>query len=130
MEDGRYGELRDYKFFCFNGEPIIMFVASDRQKKEETKFDFFDMEYRHLDVLNGHPNAKQCPEKPESFELMIHYSKILSQDIPFVRVDFYDIEGSPYLGEMTFYHNCGFVGFKPEEWDFKMGEWLCLPSTK
>ena len=130
MEDSQYGELRDYKFFCFHGEPKIMFVASDRQKKEETKFDFFDMDYHHLNILNGHPNAKTPPEKPASFEMMIDYAKRLSKDIPFVRIDFYDISGKPYLGEMTFYHNCGFVNFTPEEWDNKMGSWLNIESVK
>ena len=127
MEDKKYGELRDYKFFCFGGTPRIMYVATERQKGE-AKFDFFDMKYNHLNLLNGHPNATIQPEKPESFELMKEYAAILSKDFPFVRVDFYEINDVPYLGEMTFYHMCGFLGFTPDEWDYKMGEWLVLPE--
>ena len=63
MDDKTYSELRDYKFFCFNGEPKIMFVAAERQLVgEEVKFDFFDMNYNHLNIINGHPNAKTIPE--------------------------------------------------------------------
>ena len=69
MEDTSTKELRDYKFFCFDGEVKALFIASDRQVKgEETKFDFFDMEYNHLPFTNGHPNARVMPEKPKGFE--------------------------------------------------------------
>lgn len=90
MEDTATKELRDYKFFCFNGEPKALFVATDRQTPgEEVKFDFFDMDYNHIDVRNGHQNAKTLPEKPQQFELMKELAKKLSKDIPHVRVDFY-----------------------------------------
>lgn len=129
IEDEKYHELRDYKFFCFNGEPKVMFIASERlNKATETRFDFFDMDFNHLDLLNGHPNADVPPAKPESFDEMIAYSRQLAKDIPFVRVDWYEINGKPYFGEMTFYHNCGFVGFEPEGWDEKMGSWVTLPE--
>lgn len=127
MEDSVYNELRDYKFFCFHGRPRIMFVASERFNEEtETRFDFFDMDFNHLKLLNGHPNADTPPAKPRSFELMKQYASVLSEDIPFVRVDYYEINGQLYFGEMTFYHNCGFVGFEPDSWDYEMGSWLSL----
>lgn len=129
MEDVETGELRDYKFFCFNGEPKIMFVASERQNRlTETRFDFFDINYNHLELLNGHPNAENIPSKPHSYEQMIKDATKLSHNIPFVRVDFYEINGKRYFGEMTFYHNCGWVPFEPNTWDIKMGNWLHLPQ--
>ena len=71
MEDEKTAELRDYKFFSFDGETKAMFIASDRASEtEETKFDFFDMDYNHLPFTNGHPNAKVLPEKPERFDEM------------------------------------------------------------
>lgn len=131
MEDYETAELRDYKFFCFNGEPKALFVATERQVSgEEVKFDFFDMDYNHINVKNGHPNAKVHPEKPKQFELMKDLSKKLSKNIPHVRVDFYEVNGKVYFGEMTFFHFSGFVPFEPEEWDYKLGEWINLPEIK
>ncbi len=128
MEDEDTSELRDYKFFCFDGEPKALFVATDRQTPgEEVKFDFFDMEYNHIDVRNGHQNAKIPPSKPKQFELMKELARKLSEGIPHVRVDFYEVNGTVYFGEMTFFHFSGMVPFEPEEWDYKFGSWLTLP---
>lgn len=131
MEDASTSELRDYKFFCFDGEPKMLFVASDRQTAgEETKFDFFDMDYNHLDLRNGHPNAAVPPEKPVQFGLMRELAQKLSQGIPHVRVDLYEVNGRVYFGEMTFYHWSGMVPFDPPEWDRKLGSWIGLPGNR
>ena len=129
MED-ESGELKDYKIFCFNGEPKISFVASDRQKKgEDTKFDFYDIDWNHLHIINGHPYSHPIP-KPKNYDLMLSLARKLSQGIPHVRVDFYNINGRIYFGEMTFFHWSGFIPFEPEEWDYKLGEWLQLPKIQ
>lgn len=129
MEDEKTKELRDYKFFVFNGKCRIMFVASDRQRAgEETKFDFFDMNYTWLPIKNGHPNSKIPPEKPVCFELMKQLSEKLGANLPHVRVDFYEVNGKVYVGELTLYHWSGLVPFQPEEWDYKLGQWLVLPK--
>ena len=121
--------LTDYKFFCFDGEPKAMFIATDRARKDtETKFDFFDMEFNHLPFTNGHPNSDKEIKKPEKFELMIELSKKLSQGFPHVRVDFYESEGNIYFGELTFFHWGGMVPFEPKEWDETFGEWITLPK--
>lgn len=115
--------IKDYKFFCFNGVPRLMFVASDRASgTEETKFDFFDMEWNHLDIRNGHPNAAVAPSCPEHFGQMKTLAARLSQGIPQVRVDFYEIGGRVYFGEYTFYHWSGLVPFDPDEADLRIGE--------
>jgi hypothetical protein len=130
-EDSRTKELRDYKFFCFNGVPRVLFVASDRQTEgEETKFDFFDMEYKHLPFTNGHPNADVLPQKPLRFEEMKKLAAKLSEGIPHVRVDFYEVDGHVYFGEMTYSHWGGMTPFDPEEWDYKLGSWIHLPTDK
>ena len=132
MKDSKDQEeegLTDYKFFCFNGEPKAMFIATDRAKEGvETKFDFFDMEFNHLPFTNGHPNSEKEIKKPEKFELMIELAKKLSVGIPQVRVDFYESEGNIYFGELTFFHWGGMVPFEPEEWDYKFGSWIQLPK--
>ncbi len=129
MEDEKTKELRDYKFFCFDGVIKALFIASDRQAKDEvTKFDFFDAEFIHLDIKNGHPNASAPIEKPETFEEMKKLAEKLSQHIPHLRVDFYEVNGKAYFGELTFSHWSGFVPFEPREWDEKFGEWIKLPN--
>ena len=130
MED-ESGELRDYKIFCFDGVPRAMFIASDRfDKKEETKFDFFDMDFNHLPFTNGHPNATKKIEKPRGFEEMKQLAAKLSQGIPHVRVDFYDIKGKIYFGEMTFFHWSGMKSFVPVDWDYTFGSWIKLPNKE
>ena len=122
--------LTDYKFFCFDGEPKAMFIATDRAKRDtETKFDFFDMEFNHLPFTNGHPNSDKPINKPEQFELMIELAKKLSDGLPHVRVDFYESEGNIYFGELTFFHWGGFVKFDPPKWDEKFGEWIRFPKV-
>ena len=123
------GDIRDYKFFCFGGEPKLMFVATGRfRPDEETKFDFFDMDWNHLDIRNGHPNAAVPPERPACFDEMRRLAAELSKGIPQVRVDFYETGGRVLFGEYTFYHWGGFVPFDPDSADFMMGEMFKLPE--
>ena len=129
MEDPSTKELRDYKFFCFDGVAKMMFIATDRYTEGvETKFDFFDIDFNHLDFTNGHPNADVLPKKPENFEKMIELAEKLSQGIPHCRVDFYEVDGKIYFGEITFFHWSGMVAFDPPEWDEKIGSWITLPK--
>ena len=129
MVDESGYELKDYKFFCFNGKPKAMFIAVDRGvANKETKFNFYDMDFKLLPFTNGHSNSEKSISKPNSFELMKELATTLSKDMPHVRIDFYDIYGKVYLGEITFFHWSGFVPFNPKEWDYKFGEWIKLPS--
>jgi len=129
MEDDETKELRDYKFFCFDGKVKALFVASDRLvPNEEVKFDFFDPQYNQLNFRQGHPNSKILPAKPKNLDLMVELAETLSQLIPQVRVDLYEINSKVYFGEMTFYHFGGLTPFVPEEWDFTFGNWITLPS--
>ena len=127
MED-EFGELRDYKFFCFNGKVKMLFVATERQKREEPFFNFFDENYNPLNLKQGHPVNTIIPEKPKGFEKMVEIAEKLSEAIPHVRIDLYIINGNVYFGEYTFYHFGGVVPFEPNGWDEKIGSWLELPS--
>lgn len=128
MEDSDTEELRDYKFFCFDGVVRAMFIASERQSEnDETKFDFFDENFNHLPFTNGHPNADVPPSKPACFDQMKQLASQLSKGIPHLRVDFYEVDGKIYFGELTFSHWSGLMPFKPEEWDYKFGSWIKLP---
>lgn len=127
MVDESNVELKDYKFFCFNGVPKFLFVAKDRP--HNTKFNFYDIDFNKLPFSQHYPNFNELIEKPLGFDKMVQFAKKLSKDIPHVRVDFYDINGHVYFGELTFYHFSGFEKFEPEEWDKKIGDMLKLPIS-
>lgn len=122
-------ELKDYKWFCFDGDVKALFIATDRGKEgEEVKFDFFDTEFNHLPFTNGHPNSNQTLKRPVGFDKMKQVAAKLSSNLPHVRIDLYDINGQIYFGEMTFYHFSGIIPFEPDEWDGIFGSWIKLPD--
>ena len=126
-EDGK--APKDYKFFCFNGEPKFLFVVSDRAKN--CYFDFFDLEWNHLDCYQGYNyNSPVRPEKPNNLKEMIEYAKKLSKPFPFVRVDFYSENNRVYFGELTFFHDAGNIPFYPKEYDYMLGEHFDISSIK
>ena len=116
--------IEDYKFFCFNGVPRIMFVATDRQT--DCKFDFFDMDFNHMDVYYDHPIADKPIPKPEKFEEMKEIAAKLSQGMRVVRIDLYELDNQIYFGEYTFFHGGGFQLFQPPEWERQLGDWIDL----
>lgn len=120
---------KDYKFFCFDGVPKFLFVASDRG--ENTKFDFYDMNWNRIPVKQHFPNSTIEQPKPKQFEEMIELSKILSKGLPHVRVDFYiDKFDKIIFGEMTFCHFSGKEPFEPDKYDKIFGSYLKLPLSE
>ena len=130
MIDDRLGELKDYKFFCFNGTPKYLFVASDRNKgKQEVKFDYFDINFNRLPLRQAaHPNSTYPIERPQKYDEMLELATELSKGIPQVRIDLYEVNGHVYFGEYTFFHHGGMVPFIPEEYDYIWGEEILLPE--
>ena len=127
LKDDTVGDLYEYKFFCFNGEPRIMYIAHGREK-DICYFDWFDMEFNHLDIeRRGYPHSNIEIKKPVNWDLMISLSEKLSKDLPLIRVDFYSIKDKVYVGELTFFQGGGLMPFYPEEWDYKLGSWINLP---
>ena len=116
--------IEDYKFFCYNGVPKVMFVATDRST--DCKFDFFDMDFNHLDIVNIHPNADKPIERPALFEEMKEIAAKLSKGMKQVRIDLYELNGKIYFGEYTFFHGGGFQLFQPEKWERQLGDWIEL----
>lgn len=124
MEDNSGSSLKDYKFFCFNGKPEFMFIASDRST--DTKFDFFDMNFNNIPVQQHYRRSENPLEikKPEMFEEMKALAGELSKGFRHLRVDFYNINGKIYFGELTFYHFSGTEKFEPAEYDEIFGSLL------
>ena len=125
VEDTANDALTDYKFYCFHGTPKIMYISKDHGKEPFT--DFFDMEFNHLPIIIQDPNAEVMPRRPEQFDRMKQFAEILSRNIPFLRVDFYEVSGKLYVGELTFFDGSGFELVEPKEWDEQMGAWIKLP---
>lgn len=129
MEDAQTRELRDYKFFCFEGEVKALFVATERNVPGvDVKFDFFDTYYNHLPIKKIHENAVETPKKPNNFDEMKELAATLSVGFPHVRVDLYEVNNKIYFGEMTFFHDAGWSKFEPQEWDYIFGSWVNLPK--
>lgn len=104
-----------------------MMVNSDRGTGN-TKADYFDMNYNWLDLKWGYEHAAVRPKKPNGFEKMKKLSAILSQNIPELRVDFYEVKDKIYFGELTFFDGSGFDRIAPKDWDKKLGDWIELPE--
>lgn len=122
IEDS-YGELRDYKFFCFNGEPKFIQYDIGRYKGKH-KRNFYDLKWNILDIEDevGTDNFIEI-EKPKSLEMMLQIARDLSKPFQFVRVDFYEVNEKPLIGELTFYHNGGYSGIKSHKWEQRIGEY-------
>lgn len=130
--DTNDGSLIDYKFFCFNGEPFICQVISERYSNEH--IDFYNTQWKRLDGIVGlNPKATNSAEgfpKPKNLDKMLKVAQVLSQDFPFVRVDLYNVNGKIYFGELTFYPSSGYGFFNPDSFDFKLGELFKIAQIK
>ena len=128
ISDERKSLPVDYKFYCFNGEPKILAVATEREIK--TCFDYYDMSFNHLPFTQGGQNSLKELSKPETMDSMIEIARKLSQNIPHVRIDMYEVHGQIYFGEFTFFDSSGFAKFEPESWDTTLGSWIVLPHGR
>jgi hypothetical protein len=128
MTDESKTELKDYKLMCFDGKMFCCFVCSERFSSDGLKITFFDRNWNVLPFERHYPKSKKNIKKPQNYEKMIELAEILSKDIPFVRVDFYEVEGQIYFGELTFFPGSGFEEFQPESADIELGNLIKLPT--
>lgn len=125
MNDGIHDDIMDYKFFCFNGEPKYIYVSENLSDHKKAAISFYDMDFKEAPFRRtDYKNLTYTPDKPLTFDKMAELSKILSKDQYFLRVDFYEISGKIYFGELTFYPAAGYMHIAPDEWDVKLGEML------
>lgn len=126
LDDGSGHELRDYKFWCFNGKPVYMYVTN---KGKVIKENFYDMDFKSVTIDHGFDRTIPEYVIPAEFELMKSLAAKLCAGIPFVRVDFFDVNGKVYFGEFTFFDWGGMRPFR-DDWDLKLGSLLVLPDKK
>lgn len=122
VEEGK--ELLDYKFLCYNGKPLFAFVCSGRTSS--LCVDFYDTEWNHLPFTRHYPNSVNPILPPTQLNLMLELASKLSRGIPFVRVDFYEVDNHVYFGELTFYPGSGFEEFSPVQFDYELGKYIDL----
>ncbi len=120
MLDDHTGDvLRDYKWWCFDGKPTYMYLTV---KNDNVYENFYDMEFNPVNINHKFKRAEPEFEKPECFEEMKMLAAKLSKGIPFVRVDFFQINGKVYFGEFTFYDWGAMRRFASDEQDLKLGK--------
>lgn len=124
LESEESGSVDDYKFYCCNGEPKFALVVSDRKARAQTR-TFVDMDWNCIPVMRKGKKTAAHPKRPAGLKEMKRLCRILAKDFPLVRIDFYEINGRVYVGELTFTPGM-FLGFKPIEMDYKLGEYLDL----
>ena len=130
MIDKTNNELRDYKFFCFNGK--VKFFKIDFNRFIDHRANYYDKNGNLLEF-----GEKVCPPDfsakislPNNLKEMIKLSEKLSKNTYFLRVDFYEVNNKIYFGELTFFPASGFGEFIPNSWDKKIGDMLELPTDK
>ena len=124
LDDHTGNELRDYKFWCFNGKPTYMYCTI---KAKQIYENFYDMDFRPVMIDHGFPRHQPEFERPECFDEMRSLAEILSAGSPFVRVDYFQVEGKVYFGEFTFFDWGAHRPFKGD-WDKRLGELITLPG--
>lgn len=118
------GDLKDYKVMCFNGKAKLIMLNANRFLGELEEA-LYDLDWKKTDITQGYPCSKDF-EKPKNFEEMIRLSEVLAEGINHVRVDWYNIEGKLFFGELTFFDGSGFVPFANPEHDLLLGSWMGL----
>jgi hypothetical protein len=128
LED-RHGELNDYKIFCFGGEPKMIEVDFDRFTHHTRNIYDIEWNLQPFGIRFPTDHGRTVP-KPSALSEMLDVSRILSGGFPHVRVDLYDVDGSVFFGEMTFFHGGGVETFTDDEYGHRFGSWLHLPDPK
>ena len=127
MEDKNNKSMQDYKFFCFNGEPKIMYISEGLENHATARMSFYDMDMQLTSCLRrDYKPLNFMPKKPKNFEKMKQFSALLSKDIAHMRVDWYEINGKLYFGELTLTTCGGMMLFEDDSWDYKLGELINL----
>lgn len=127
LEEEEKSYLNDYKLYCCNGKVKFSMIVSERGSKNQTR-TFVDRDWKVMPVRRAGKFSSEAPEKPENFEKMVELAEILARDIPFVRIDFYNIKGKIYVGELTFTPGL-FLRFNPSGADEYLGQYLDISDV-
>lgn len=130
MEDSISKDIKDYKFFCFNGS--MEFFDIDIDRFIEHRANYYDRNGNFLPFGKTYcpPDYTKKIEMPKNLDKMIELAETISHNTVLSRIDFYEIDGQVYFGKITFYPGSGFSPFTDEKWDYKLGDMIDLPNIK
>lgn len=128
MTDQNCNDIIDYKIHNFNGKPQFVLVCSKRFSKEGLHEDFYTPDWSRMNVKRHNIPTTLGIAKPHNLDMMLEMSQRISHNYPFIRTDFYEINGKLYFGEITLYPASGWSKFDPEEYDMIFGNMLTLPE--
>ena len=130
MDDSISKDIKDYKFFCFNGS--MEFFDIDIDRFIEHRANYYDRNGNFLPFGKTYcpPDYTKKIEMPKNLDKMIELAETISHNTVLSRIDFYEIDGQVYFGEITFYPGSGFSPFTDEKWDYKLGDMIDLPNIK
>lgn len=114
------GELQDYKFLCFDGKPYYCWVDKGRFSVHTRNVYDLNWILQPWNQASYGISAEEIP-RPKNFDIMIELAEKLSKGFPHVRVDFYNVDGKIYFGEMTFTNGSGLDPIIPDEYDYQLG---------
>ena len=127
-ENEAFNELIDYKFYCYNNKPEVLFVCTGRFSVDGVKYNAYDMNWNRIYTYKGKPCSDLVIEKPKTFESMISVAEKLCKGFPFVRVDLYSVKDQIIFGELTFYPDGGLMPFSPDHYNLFFGNYFILPD--
>jgi len=128
LENEECNELIDYKFYCYNNKPEVLFVCTGRFSADGLKYNAYDMDWNRIYAYKGKPSSDLVIEKPDNLKAMITIASELCQGFPFVRVDLYSVKGKIIFGELTFYPDSGTSPFTPDKYNYFFGDLFMLPD--
>lgn len=122
------GGLRDYKFFCFNGEPKVFKVDFNRFDNHKTCYFDIDGNLLPFGLRNTYPYENIVLDIPKNLPEMVAIARKIAAKLPFARIDLYNINEKIFFGEITLFPTSGFGRFTDDKWDRLLGSWLELPN--
>lgn len=126
MTNGEKG-LRDYKFYCFNGNVPYLYISEGLEDHKTAQISFLNNDWSFAPFgRSDYAPFDKLPEKPKNYDSMLDLAKKLSKGYSFLRVDLYEIEDKIYFSEFTFSPCSGMMPFSSLEWDRKLGEYIDL----
>ena len=122
--------ITDYKYFCFNGEPKFIYVSTDLVHDRQAQIGFFYLDGSKMPLKRDDYTDIPSVDLPSFFNEMTDMAKILSQDFPFVRVDFFIANNQYYFAELTFTPSACMMPFNPDKYDLEWGQMIDLSRIK
>ena len=105
--------------------PAFFLICRERENGK-AKLSSYSLDWHRLPYLKNEDSI--TIPRPECLNEIIQNSKLLSAEFPYVRLDYYIIDGVPFLGEFTFTPYANTVSYYKDEVLLEIGKLLFLPE--